>query len=263
LVKESVSENTRASGCAGGEVRCTNHMKFLKATNTRFCQDAQDRENRSNPFLNFTDRNRPSIPLAAANRSGPVLPTSNKRAKMVSKVKTLQELFEIEMRYAYDCEQKLIKKGLPSMIESASSPELRSALQQHLQETRGYAVRLERVFGALGAEPGTEDNEVVDEFLDAAKDSVSNIDDSPLRDAALIVTGNIIEHYEIGVCGTLAAFARNLGLQDVVPLLEDTLKEEKAADGKLTQNRQNGDEPARRSSSGCVVIRFPSPSIYL
>ena len=154
---------------------------------------------------------------------------------MIGKVKSLQELFEIELRYAYDCEQKLIRKGLPSMIESASSPELRRALQQHLQETRGHAVRLERVFGALGVEPGTKDNDVVDELMDAARDSVSNIDDSPLRDAALIVNGNVVEHYEIALYGALAAFARNLGLQDAVPLLEDTLKEEKTADAKLTQ----------------------------
>ena len=154
---------------------------------------------------------------------------------MIGKVKNLQELFEIELRYAYDCEQKLIKKGLPAMIESASSTELRSALQQHLQETRGHAVRLERVFGTLGAEPATKDNDVVDDLMDAAKDSVSNIDDSPLRDAALIFNGNEVEHYEIGLYGALAAFARNLGLKDAVSLLEDTLKEEKAADAKLTQ----------------------------
>lgn len=54
------------------------------------------------------------------------------------KVKSLRELFELELRYAYDCEQKLVKKGLPSMIEAASSPELRNALQMHLQETQTH-----------------------------------------------------------------------------------------------------------------------------
>jgi ferritin-like metal-binding protein YciE len=154
---------------------------------------------------------------------------------MFGKVKSLRELFEIELRYAYDCEQKLVEKGLPSMIESASSPELRSALQQHLEETRGHVTRLQRVFSLLGVEPDTKSNEIIDEMMSAAKDSASNIEDSPLRDAALIVNGNQVEHYEMAMYGTLSAFARSLGLDDAIQPLEQTLKEEKAADAKLNQ----------------------------
>jgi ferritin-like metal-binding protein YciE len=154
---------------------------------------------------------------------------------MLGKVKSLRELFEIELRYAYDCERKLVDKGLPTMIEKSGSRELRAALEQHLQETRNHVARLERIFGALGVEPDTKTNEIFDKMASAAKDSISNIDESPLRDAALVVDGNLVEHYEIATYGSLAAFARHLGLGDVVPLLEETLKEEKNADAKLTQ----------------------------
>jgi ferritin-like metal-binding protein YciE len=154
---------------------------------------------------------------------------------MIGKVKSLRELFGIGLCYAYDCEQKLVKKGLPNMIENANSPELRAALEQHLEETRNQVRRLERVFAAIGMEPDTKDNDVLDKMMGAAKDSVSNIDDSPLRDAALIANGNQVEHYEIAMYGSLAAFARSLGLQDAVGPLEETLSEEKKADAKLTQ----------------------------
>ena len=154
---------------------------------------------------------------------------------MIGKIKDLRELFEIELRYAYDCEQKLVEKGLPSMIESASSPELRSALENHLSETRRHVQRLERVFGVAGIEPDTKGNDIIDEMMSAAKDSTSNIDDSPLRDAALIVNGNQVEHYEIALYGSLVSFARSLRLESAVTALEETLKEEKAADAKLTQ----------------------------
>jgi ferritin-like metal-binding protein YciE len=154
---------------------------------------------------------------------------------MMGKIKTLRELFELELRYTYDCEQKLVKKGLPSMIESASSPELRTALQQHLQETQTHVSRLERVFTAIGVQPETKGNGIFDEMAKAAKDSISNIDDRELRDTALIANGNYVEHYEIALYGTLVAFARNLGIQDAVSLLEQTLAQEKAADAKLTQ----------------------------
>lgn len=76
----------------------------------------------------------------------------------------------IELCYAYDCEQKLVNKGLPSMIENVGSPELRS-LEQHLEETRGHIMRLEQVFAALGTSPDTKDNEILDKMMNAAKDS--------------------------------------------------------------------------------------------
>src|SRR5579872_6173029 len=119
-------------------------------------------------------------------RSSLTNPIFCERINMFGNVKTLRELFEIELRYAYDAEQKLVKKGIPSMIEAASSPELRSALQQHLAETQTHVTRLERVFSALGANPDTKGNGILDEMTKAAKDSVSNIDDPTLRDTALI-----------------------------------------------------------------------------
>lgn len=152
------------------------------------------------------------------------------------KIKTFQGLFETGLRYIYDCEQKLVEKGIPSMIEAANSTELRTALEQHLEETRTHVTRLERIFPLIGADAKTEDNDIIDEMTDAAEEMVSATEDgTALRDAVLIVSGNQVEHYEMSVYGSLASFARQLGLQDVVGLLEQTLKEEKAADAKLTQ----------------------------
>ena len=151
------------------------------------------------------------------------------------KIENLQDLFETELRYVYDCEQKLVKKGLPTMIDAATSPELRSALEQHQQETRNHVTRLENVFSTIGADPKTEDNDILDEITSSAKDLIGDIDASLLRDAALIIGGNKVEHYEMAVYGSLVAFAQQLGFQDAAGLLEETLNEEKAADAKLTQ----------------------------
>lgn len=154
---------------------------------------------------------------------------------MFGKVKSLRELFEIQLRYAYDCEQKLFNKGIPSMIDNAKSSDLRGALQAHLQETQRQIARLDQVFPLVGIEPSTKDNDVLDELMTAAEDSVSNIESPDLRDAALIVNGNLVEHYEIALYGSLAAFAQSLGLQEASDLLQETLQEEKNADKKLTQ----------------------------
>lgn len=160
----------------------------------------------------------------------------------------IRDLFEIELKYAYDCEQRLVEKGIPEMIEAAQSSELRTALQHHLEETKGQLVRLEQVFSATGIEPDTKGNSILKEIMSAAKDSASHIDASPLRDAALIANGNQVEHYEIALYGTLVAFANQLGRQNVVSLLEQSLKEEKEADAKLTQLGQTINVSATQQS---------------
>jgi ferritin-like metal-binding protein YciE len=151
------------------------------------------------------------------------------------KIESLRDLFETELRYTYDCEQKLVKKGLPSMIEAANSAELRSALEQHLQETETHVSRLERVFSIVGAEAKSEGNDILDEITSFTKDLIDDIKTRRLRDAALIVSGNQVEHYEIAIYGSLISFAQQLGFQEAAQLLQQTLQEEKAADAKLTQ----------------------------
>jgi ferritin-like metal-binding protein YciE len=153
---------------------------------------------------------------------------------MLGKLHSLRELFEIGVCYAYDCETKLVEKGLPTMIEKAGSAELKRALEQHLMETKNHVIRLERIFSSLGKSPDTRTNEIFDKMSNAVKDSIANIDESPLRDAAMVVNGNFVEHYEIATYGSLAAFARSLGLDQAASLLAETLEEEKKADAKLT-----------------------------
>ena len=151
------------------------------------------------------------------------------------KIEKLQDLFEIGLRYVYDCENKLVKKGLPAMVDASSSPELRQGFEQHLRETQNHVTRLEQVFSIIGKEPDTESNDILDAMTKAAEKQIKNIEASPLRDAALIESGNLVEHYEMGAYGTLVAWARQLGFSDAATLLQQTLEEEKAADAKLTQ----------------------------
>jgi ferritin-like metal-binding protein YciE len=152
------------------------------------------------------------------------------------KIKSFDQLFETGLRYAYDTEQKLVEKGIPSMIEAASSPELRTALEQHLRETRNHVTRLERVFGIIGAEPKAEDDDIIDEITKTADHMVGATEDgSPLRDAVLVIGGGHVEHYEMAMYGSLASVARQLGRRDAASLLEETMNEEKAAAAKLAE----------------------------
>ena len=58
--------------------------------------------------------------------------------------------------------------------------------------------------------------------------------------AALIGGAQKVEHYEIASYGTIAALAKQLGYKDALPLLLETLQEEKATDEKLTILAKSG-----------------------
>jgi ferritin-like metal-binding protein YciE len=164
------------------------------------------------------------------------------------KIKNMQDVFVTGLKYVYDAEQKLVKKGLPKMAESATSAELRTALEQHLEETRNHVMRLERIFSTVGVEPKAEGNDVVDEMTKTVEHMVGATEDgSWLRDVVLTMGGNEVEHYEIAAYGSLKAIARQLGLNDAATLLEQTLQEEKAADAKLTEigERSANTQPTR------------------
>jgi ferritin-like metal-binding protein YciE len=150
------------------------------------------------------------------------------------KIENLQELFEVGLQYAYDCEQQLIK-ALPKMAKAATLNELRVAFEQHLQETQRHSDRLEQVFASIGKSPKTQSNDVVKALTKEGENMIDTIERSPLLDAALIVAGNQVEHYEMAAYGSLRTFAQLLGNNQAVTLLEQTLQEEKAADQKLTQ----------------------------
>ena len=73
-----------------------------------------------------------------------------------------------------------------------------------------------------------------------------------LRDAVMITAAQKVEHYEMASYGTVCTYAQVLGEPGVARLLAQTLKEERAADGKLTTiaertvNQESGGRVARR-----------------
>jgi ferritin-like metal-binding protein YciE len=147
---------------------------------------------------------------------------------------TLEELFVTGLQYAYDAEKQLVE-ALPKLAQASSTPELREAFEQHLKETQEHARRAEQIFSALGKQPERKPNTVVQAMRQEADKMIQSIDQSPVRDAALIVAGNQVEHYEMAAYGSLANFAKLLNKQECVQSLQQTLEEEKKADAKLTQ----------------------------
>ncbi len=148
-------------------------------------------------------------------------------------IKTLNDLFVHTLQDIYYAEQQ-ITKNLPTMVEKASNPALKGAFQHHLTETENHVRRLEQVFQSLGETAKGVDCEAIDGILSEAKTVISDCGDKDVCDAAMLSAAQAVEHYEMTRYGTLIAFARELGKQNVVSPLQQTLEEEKAADKKLT-----------------------------
>lgn len=152
-------------------------------------------------------------------------------------IKSLNDLFLHTLKDIYYAENQIVK-ALPTMVEKATDPALKSAFQTHLSETKGQVTRLERVFQLLGEEPKGVTCAAIDGILAEAKEVMSDIDDKMVLDAGMLSGAQAVEHYEITRYGTLVAFARRLGREDCAKIFEETLAEEKETDRKLTSIAQ-------------------------
>jgi ferritin-like metal-binding protein YciE len=146
----------------------------------------------------------------------------------------LDKLFEETLRDVYYAE-KAILKNLPKMARKATSEKLRSAFEEHIDQTEEQVGRLEQIFEIIGKAPRGKRCPAIDGLAEEASEIMQEAEDRTVRDAGMLAAAQAVEHYEIARYGTLAAWAEKLGMKDAVKLLETTLKEEKETDMKLSE----------------------------
>jgi ferritin-like metal-binding protein YciE len=149
-------------------------------------------------------------------------------------VESLEDLFLDELKDLYSAE-KQITKALPKLAKAASSAKLREAFESHLEETNGQIERLENIFNILKKKGTGKTCEGMKGVLAEGAEVLEETEKGDLRDSGLITAAQRVEHYEIAGYGGVREFARLLGQEEIVELLDATLKEEEAADKKLTQ----------------------------
>jgi len=147
--------------------------------------------------------------------------------------KGLRDLFEDELKDIFWAE-KALTKAIPKMIKNATSQELIDALENHLEVTKRQVERCEQVFEILGKPARAKKCEAMEGLTKEAEEIMSSTAEGVVRDAGIISAAQKVEHYEIASYGTLCAFAKTLGENEVADLLEQTLNEEKEADNTLT-----------------------------
>jgi ferritin-like metal-binding protein YciE len=149
-------------------------------------------------------------------------------------MESLQDLFIDQLKDLYNAENQLVK-ALPKMAKASTSPELKTAFEGHLQETKGHVERLERIFDQLGTSPGGKTCKAMKGLIEEGSEMMDEDAEPEIMDAGLIAAAQRVEHYEMAGYGVVRTFAKLLGNEDAARLLQETLEEEGAADKKLTQ----------------------------
>lgn len=162
---------------------------------------------------------------------------------MTRQPKDLNDLFYETLKDIYYAEKQILR-ALPKMARKANAEQLGQAFEQHRGETERQIERLESVFEMIGRAPRGKTCDAIIGILDEGKEIMEDFADSEALDAGMLSAAQAVEHYEISRYGTLIAWAEQLGLDDAVPLLEETLAEEKRTDlllSKLALARVNAE----------------------
>ena len=157
----------------------------------------------------------------------------------------LRELYLDELKDLYSAENQLIK-ALPKMAKAASSEQLRHGIEEHLEQTKEQARRLERIFEMMDENPKGKKCIGMEGLVKEGQEIMGEDFEDEVMDAGIIGAAQRVEHYEIAAYGTVRTFAEVLGEDEHVPLLEETLEEEKETDQKLTELANQINEEAKR-----------------
>jgi len=146
----------------------------------------------------------------------------------------LDELLVEELKDLYSAESQLVK-ALPRLAKKARDVELRTAFQEHLNQTEVHVTRLERVCELLDCKPRGKKCVAMEGLIEEGKEEMEEISDHDVLDAALIGAAQKVEHYEMAAYGTARTHALRLGYVEAASILQQTLEEEGDADKKLTR----------------------------
>jgi ferritin-like metal-binding protein YciE len=153
---------------------------------------------------------------------------------MAKEPKTLDDFFHDTLKDIYYAENRILST-LPKNTKAAQSGELKAAFERHRGETEGHVDRLERIFEIIEKKPQGKTCAAIVGITDEGAEIMQEYKGSPAHDAGLLAAAQAVEHYEITRYGTLRTWAEELGHDEAVTLLQETLDEEEAADEALTE----------------------------
>lgn len=148
--------------------------------------------------------------------------------------KDLRDLFTESIREIYRAEKRLLEE-LPKIVENTTSEYLQTMIKEQLEVTKNQLARLEGQFKIMEEQVSNVKYDAIENLIREGKRIINHTQEGPVCDAAIIAALQKVKHYEIAAYGTVAAFAKTLGENNLMVLLKQSLEEEKEADVQLTK----------------------------
>jgi ferritin-like metal-binding protein YciE len=136
-----------------------------------------------------------------------------------------QEAFEDLIKDMYSAEKQVVK-ALPKAAKAATDDGLREAIQEHIQQTEEHVNRLEKVAELGEFKPSGKVCAAAKGIIEEMAEALEEHEPGPILDAVMVCAAQKFEHYEIANYGTAVSWAKLLGLDDCVEVLQQTLEEE-------------------------------------
>jgi ferritin-like metal-binding protein YciE len=161
---------------------------------------------------------------------------------------SLRGLLETGLKDIYSAEKQLVE-ALPEVAQAVDNEELEEAVNVHLEQTKKQVARLEKAFERLGIDKNeAEECLAMKGLVEETKRTIKEFKRSAVRDSALIIGAQKIEHYEIASYGSLCELCDVLGEERLGDLLGRSLEEEEETDELLSDIAKDiNDEAAEMS----------------
>jgi len=168
----------------------------------------------------------------AAFRSDPGLERTQQEE--IVELETLTDLYIDELKDLYSAENQILK-ALPKMAQAASNPQLQAAFSKHLEQTQGQVERLKKIAANMRRRLHGKKCVAMEGLLKEGDELMHEDAEPAVLDAGLIAAAQRVEHYEIAGYGCVRTYAKLLGDEEAVSLLQETLNEEGQTDQALTK----------------------------
>lgn len=135
---------------------------------------------------------------------------------------------------AHQMEEQMADK-LPEFAENVTHPKIKALLENHVADTKAQASRTENAFDHFDEDRKDVDSPILDQLIEEGETLYTGCEEGPVRDAAIMVALQRIQHQKIATYGSIVALAKAVNQPEIVSLFERSLDEEYAADKAMTE----------------------------
>lgn len=151
----------------------------------------------------------------------------------------LYKLFIRELEDVYDAERQIVD-ALPLMIQETTDENLRTSLQDHLEETEDQIERLDEIADNLGSTLQPRSCTGMAGIIEEGEKMLAQGGSPEIKDVMIAISAAKVEHYEMSTYTSLVTLANTMGYDEVEELLQENLDEEQAAADTLETAAKGG-----------------------